>query len=138
MSRPTYVGPGSTPALPRPAYMCFGRNIRRWARLFQFWPIPAENCRIWAGTAESRPVWAGAVETWRGPGHLHPGGPAPPSSRPAHPGLLSAAAPPGHPGWVAGVGWPKAPTPGWAGVAGPARSAPAGPAFPLPGWAWAG
>jgi hypothetical protein len=97
MSRPAYVGSGSTPTVPWPAYIVSGRNSHWWASIYQFRPIMTEACRIWAGTAESRLVWAGAVETRRGPGHLHPGGPASSSSRPAHPGL-SVAAPQGNPG----------------------------------------
>jgi hypothetical protein len=93
MSRPTYVGPGSTPTFPWPAYTVFGRNSRQRAGLFQFWPIPAGTCRFWADAAQSRPTWAGTAEARRGPGRLPPGGPAPPSSRPAHPGLPVAAVP---------------------------------------------
>jgi hypothetical protein len=72
---------------------------------------------------QSRPAWAGTVEARCRPGRLHPGGPAPPSSWPAHPGL-SAAAPLGHPGLRA-----RLPV-----LAGPELPLPAGPGQFIPGW----
>jgi hypothetical protein len=144
MSWPTYVGPGSTPTFPRPAYMFFSRNICQRAKLFQFRPITAGNCRFWAGAAKSRLTWAGIAESQCGPERLPPGGPAPPSSRPVHPGLPATAAP-GCPGLHRGptrLGRPGASPLRWAAPVFLLSSwAPVGPqsrrclASCQPGWA---
>jgi hypothetical protein len=49
MSRPAYVGPGSTSALPGPAYSSPGRHIIFHGR----------NSRLWAGIGVFRPILAG-------------------------------------------------------------------------------
>jgi hypothetical protein len=137
MSRPTYGRPGSTSALPGPAYDFSGRNIS----------YPGRNSRSWAGRQQIRPFLAGVSSS------LASGGV---ESR-----LGQSSGVPGHCGWAgletvrlgrSGV------TPAWAG----ARQVPAGPVrgrsrlgrcasprlgrlLPIPGWAdsrqspvWAG
>jgi hypothetical protein len=83
MSRPTYVGLGSTPAFPRPAYMFPDRNIRLRAGIYRFWLFLAGISSSWAGLALSRPVlgalgpgWAGAPaqqQVLAGPTRFAPG-----------------------------------------------------------------
>jgi hypothetical protein len=105
-----------------PAYLCLGRHMWVQGRLRRspgrhitspagihiFWPeftflgrIMSKPALPWPASADlgptqqSRPAWARTVEAWYRPGRRHPGGPASPSSRPAHPGLPEAA-PEGH------------------------------------------
>jgi hypothetical protein len=135
MSRPTYVGPGSTPAFPRPAYMLSHRNIRPRAGIYQFWPFLAGISSSWAGLALSRPVL----------GALGPGWVSTPAQLQFRLGRLSSS-PPGPKQCESCLGR-RAASPGWAGAmqtpAGPVlqrsgRSQPHPPRSALgPGWALA-
>jgi hypothetical protein len=54
MSRPAYMGLGSTSAFPGPAYDFPGRNMF----------FPSRYSRLWAGIGEFRPLLAGIIEYW--------------------------------------------------------------------------
>jgi hypothetical protein len=112
--------PGSAIDFLGPAYLCPSRHIYvptdicrtgvdsdiSLAGIYDFWSeltssswiilISAYSGRILqvlGRTAASQPTWASAAQSRCSPGRLPPGGPAPPSSRPAHPGLPAAAVP---------------------------------------------
>jgi hypothetical protein len=121
MSWPTLVDPGSTLAFPGPAYNSPGRhmifpsrNSCHQAGIHQIWHSLAKTLRFWASTANSWPAWAGGAETRCRPGCLHPGGPASPLSRPAHPGFPAASRFPSWLGQLVPAPSSRRLGPGWA------------------------
>jgi hypothetical protein len=120
MSRPTYVGLGSAPALPGRHISFPGQYSRLRAGIKQFWHSLVGVRRIWAGTGKSRPAGlakqrAGAgrsVLAWVGWIFCCPGWPIP-----ASPQKLRHAARP---------------------LPGPtARGCPGSPKLAPSSWAWA-
>jgi hypothetical protein len=88
MSRPTYVGPGSTSALPGPAYNSPGRHITLPAGIYFFLagirvrgPAYSEFGLLWPAYQVPGPVpagsgWASGGQTPAGPASGHPARPS--------------------------------------------------------------
>jgi hypothetical protein len=81
MSRPTYLGPGSTPALPRLTYIFSDRNICLRAEIYQFWHFLAGISQSRANLSLSRPAlgaqgpgWANTPARQQVPASSTPGG----------------------------------------------------------------
>jgi hypothetical protein len=136
MSWPTYVGPGSTLALPRPAYV-FRPEYTSSGRIIPILAYSGRILQVLGHAAASRLTWASAAQSRHGPRCLPPGGLASPSSWPAHLSLPAVAVL-GHPGLRPGPASLGRPAPLLSAGLPRHLYAPAGPAFLLPDWAWSG